>query len=103
LVHLLVATRSILIPLIGGWWMTEVRSKEIASGFEVFVISFDNLSFSYFAFINTGSFSISTQTFHNDIDIISHDFWGTECGFWDQISSIVEDAWSWALGSFCSL
>jgi len=80
--------------------MAEVRSKEIASFFEVYVISFNNLSFSHSASTSTGSFSISTQAFHNDFGISSHVAWGTECVFWDQLSSVVEDAWSWAFGRF---
>ena len=98
LVHLLVAAWSLIIPLLSGWWMAEIRSKEIASFFEVYVISFNNLSFSHSASTSTGSFSISTQAFHNDFGISSHVAWGTECVFWDQLSSVVEDAVSWALG-----
>jgi hypothetical protein len=78
LVHLLVAAWSFIVPLSGGWWMAEVRSKEIASGFEVYVISFNNLSFSQSARTSTGSFSISTHALNNDTDISSHVAWGTE-------------------------
>jgi hypothetical protein len=75
--------------------MTEVRSEEIASGFEVsIIISRDDLSFSPFTLLLSSACSscISLNAFFDFKFISNHELWSTEVVIWDQVDSGVPGA-----------
>lgn len=87
------ALSDLFVPVSSGWWMAEVGVEESTSGDEI-GIGFDDLSFSPFALICASSF-ISFNAFLNDTNIFSSSTWSAVFIFWNQVSSVVEDAWGY--------
>ena len=56
--------RSILVPVISGWRMAEVRIEDVSIDIEIFVWSISS-SFSPCAAVNTGSGVLDTSTLHD--------------------------------------
>ena len=80
--------------------MAEVGFKEFFVGKVDVHISSDNLSFSPLASFSSifARVFVSISAEFNGSDIRGHFSWGTEWMIWDQLSSVGEDAWRWAIG-----